>query len=220
MKACIVDDHEIVRQGLRLLLESLTDPVVEVVAEVGTAADALIAQRHHRPELFLVDYRLPDTTGDRLCRRLVAARPETAVVVVTSSAGEDVVQLCLQAGAAGYVTKGAGLCELKRAIAAVAEGGERVVFRDQPVPVIAAADGVVGRNLTQHQLRVLELVADGMTYGQIARRLHVSESTVRFHISSIKDRLGVRSKAELIVTALREALVAPEAGAEAASWVG
>jgi DNA-binding NarL/FixJ family response regulator len=221
MKACIVDDHEIVREGLRLLLESLGDPVVEVVAEVGTAADAVAAQRRHRPDLFLVDYRLPDTTGDRLCRRLVEARPETAVVVVTSSSAEDVVQLCLQAGAAGYVTKGAGLGEVREVIREVAAGGERVVGRDTATPAPTGAGQA--RALTRHQLRVLELVAEGMTYGQIARRLHVSESTVRFHIGGIKDKLGVRSKAELIVTALREALVVPEGAgpaARGASWVG
>ncbi|MFR9803780.1 response regulator transcription factor [Pseudonocardia sp. RS010] len=223
MKACIVDDHEIVREGLRVLLESLEDPAVQVVAQVGTAAEAVAAQRQHHPDLFLVDYRLPDTTGDRLCSRLVAARPGTAVVVVSSSSAEDVVRLCLQAGAAGYVSKGAGLQELRHAIAAVTAGGERVVRRDASVPAIAARTASAGRNLTQHQLRVLELVAEGMTYGQIAHRLHVSESTVRFHVGGIKDKLGVRSKAELIVIALREALVTPAGTAPAtrtAPWAG
>jgi DNA-binding NarL/FixJ family response regulator len=215
VKACIVDDHEVVREGLRALVGALGDTPVEVVDEVGSAADALSVQRKHRPELFLIDYRLPDMTGDRLCQALVDARPGTTVVVVSTSSAEDVIQRCLRAGAAGYVTKGAGLKELRSVLGAVIDGRTGVVCRD---PLAAGAErsasGAASKALTQHQVRVLELVAEGMTYGQIARRLHISESTVRFHVNGIKDRVGVRTTPELIVTALREGFIDPEVTTE------
>lgn len=211
MKACIVDDHEVVREGLRAMLGALVDPSVDVVAEVASGAEALVAQTVHRPDLFLVDFRLPDMTGDRLCRTLTETRPGTSVVVVSTSTAEDVISRCLRAGAAGYVTKGAGLKELRSVLASVLGGQVGVVCRDLPRGGSdPSLSGRGSRVLTQHQIRVLELVAEGMTYGQIARRLHISESTVRFHVNGIKDRVGVRTTPELIVTALRDGFIDPE----------
>ncbi|WP_216892845.1 response regulator transcription factor [Nocardia alni] len=211
VKVCIVDDHEVVREGLRAILCAFENPHVEIVGEVGTGADSLKVQSLERPELFLVDYRLPDMSGDRLCKALLQARPDTAVVVVSSSNAEDVIHRCLRAGAAGYATKGAGLKELRGLLTAVLAGQVGVVRRDL-MPGTSEHSRPIqgGRALTQHQIRVLELVAEGLTYGQIARRLHISESTVRFHVNGIKERVGVRTTPELIVTALREGLIDPE----------
>ncbi len=211
IEACIVDDHEVVREGLRGVLGALADSPVDVVAEVGSGAEALAVQAKQRPKLFLADFRLPDMTGDRLCHALVEARPGTMVVVVSTSSAEDVINRCLHAGAAGYVAKGAGLKELRAALSAVLEGQTGVVRRDSfegTSERLSLGEGK--RLLTQHQVRVLELVAEGMTYGQIARRLHISESTVRFHVNGIKDRVGVRTTPELIVAALREGFIDPD----------
>ncbi len=193
------------------MLGALTDPSVDVIAEVASGAEALTVQTHQRPDLFLVDYRLPDTTGDRLCQALTEARPGTSVVVVSTSSAEDVINRCLRAGAAAYVTKGSGLQELRAVLGSVLDGQVGVVCRDS---LQGSAErpfaGPGGKGLTQHQVRVLELVAEGLTYGQIARRLHISESTVRFHVNGIKERVGVRTTPELIVTALREGFIDPE----------
>jgi DNA-binding NarL/FixJ family response regulator len=211
MKACIVDDHEIVRAGLRTLVSSPAGPQIQVVSEASSGDEALCAQRTLRPDLFLVDYRLPDMTGDKLCRSLVEARPGTSVIMLSSSSADDVIQECLRAGAAAYVTKGAGTHSLCQAVSAVAAGESGIVFRDD------AASGArhpgpcsgFGKGITRQQLRVLELVAEGLTYRQIGRRLHVSESTVRFHINGVKEKLGVQTRSELLVIALRDGLIAP-----------
>lgn len=208
---CIVDDHEVVREGLRSLVASMDTPAVESVWSVGSGADALAIQRKTRPDLFVVDYRLPDMTGDGLCAALLAECPTTTVIVLTSYPGEDIVQRCLQSGASAYVSKDAGLAELRCAFAAVASGKRRVVCRPSafgPLSAESAHDGD-RRGLTQQQLRVLELLAEGLTYGQIGRQLYIAESTVRFHINGIKEKFNVQTKAEMIVIGVRQALISP-----------
>ena len=211
-QVCIVDDHEVVRDGLRSVITSMDSPTVERVWSTGSAADALALQAENRPDIFLVDYRLPDMTGDRLCAELVAACPETAVIVLTSYSGADIIQRCLDSGARAYVSKGASLAELRRAFAAVAAGERRVVCCDPPVyehPSAAETPEADDHGLTQQQLRVLELLAKGLTYRQIARQLCIAESTVRFHFNGLKQRLGVQTKAEMIVVSVQQGLLAP-----------
>lgn len=215
MRVCVVDDHEIVREGLRTVLPN--DPDVEIVAEAASAGEALQALRRHLPDVLVTDYRLPDMTGAELCARVRDDFPSTAVVVLTTYLSEDVVQRCTDAGAAGFVTKAAGLGELRRVLRLAASGDRSSEMATGGTSALvkrlhdASSKGVPGarRALTPQQERVLELAARGMTYGEISRELHVSESTVRFHIQGLKDRLGVRTKAELIATAVRSALIAP-----------
>jgi DNA-binding NarL/FixJ family response regulator len=210
MKICVVDDHEIVREGLRTVLPS--DPMIEVVAEAASGAEALTAVRRTLPDVVLTDYRLPDMTGDELCRRILALAPSTAVVILTTYLSEDVVQRSIDAGAAGFVTKAAGLEELRGVLGDLARGERRSLEATSAVVQRlhqSAARDADSRTLTPQQERVLELAAAGLTYGEISRKLHVSESTVRFHIQSLKERLGVRTKTELIATAIRSALIAP-----------
>lgn len=212
MRICVVDDHEIVREGLRTVLPA--DPEIEVVAEAETAALALTAVRRTQPDVVLTDYRLPDMTGDELCRRILEIAPSTAVVILTTYLSEDVVQRSIDAGAAAFVTKAAGLDELRRVLARIASGGPGARMMEATSAVVqqlyqASSPTAEKRSLTPQQERVLELTASGLTYGEISKQLHVSESTVRFHIQSLKERLGVRTKAELIAVAVRSALIAP-----------
>ena len=213
MRVCVVDDHEIVREGLRMVLPN--DPDVEIVAEAASAREALQALRRHLPDVLVTDYRLP---GAELCARVRTDVPSTAVVVLTTYLSEDVVQRCTDAGAAGFVTKAAGLGELRRVLrlaaagdrtTEMATGGTSALVKRLHEASSAKAAAGGRKQLTPQQERVLELAARGMTYGAISHELHISESTVRFHIQGLKDRLGVRTKAELIATAVRSALIAP-----------
>ncbi len=211
MRIGIVDDHEIVREGLKTVLAS--EPGIEVVGVAASGREAITLAKRALPDLMLVDFRLPDTTGDVLCRTLRKAFPSTAVMILTTYLNEDVVQRSIDAGAAAYVTKAAGSEELLATVRELRES------RTGPLAAGAGASAVVKRMydasvrsgterpITPQQERVLELVMEGLTYGTISRRLHISESTVRFHVQSLKDRLGVRTKAELIATAIRLALV-------------
>jgi DNA-binding NarL/FixJ family response regulator len=215
VRLCIVDDHEIVREGLRRVLVDDPELDIDVVGEAGSGAAALDGLRAWAPDVILVDYRLPDTTGDVLCERIRLQSPSTAVVVLTTYLSEDVVQRCLDAGAVGFVTKASGLDELRAVLRAVAVGeapprpsSSAVVRRAAQ----AEGDSGIARSITPQQERVLELVATGCTYSEIGKRLHVSESTVRFHIQRLKEKLGARTTNELIASAIRNALIDPDVG--------
>jgi DNA-binding NarL/FixJ family response regulator len=215
VRVCVVDDHEIVREGLRRALPN--DPQIEVVGEAASGAEALREARRTLPDVMLVDFRLPDMTGDELCRRIRSGFPSTKVVMLTTYLSEDVVRRSLDAGAAGFVTKAAGLDELRDALGKL--GDDTAVFDGGASAIVqrlhnANAEQTPRRPLTPQQERVLELAAHGLTYGEISGRLHISESTVRFHIQSLKERLGVRTKTELIATAIRAALISPDSDAD------
>ena len=212
MRVCIVDDHAIVREGLRLVLAADPELGTEIVAEASSGAEAMQMLSRQPVDVAVVDYRLPDTTGDILCANIRAAHPGVAVVMLTTYLSEDVVQRCLSAGAAGFVTKSAGLDELRTVLRAAARGEDAT--GTSSAAVVARLHGFTSdqheiRSLTPRQERVLELVVAGQTYDEIGAMLHVSEATVRFHIQGLKERLGVRTKAELIATAIRAALIPP-----------
>jgi DNA-binding NarL/FixJ family response regulator len=214
MRICVVDDHEIVREGLRRALPN--DPEVEVVGEAASGAEALREARRTLPDVMLVDFRLPDMTGDELCRRIRAGFPSTKVVMLTTYLSEDVVRRSLEAGASGFVTKASGLDELRDVLAKL--GDDAPVFTGGASAIVqrlheANAERAPRRPLTPQQERVLELAAHGLTYSEISSRLHISESTVRFHVQSLKERLGVRTKTELIAVAIRAALISPDTDA-------
>jgi DNA-binding NarL/FixJ family response regulator len=209
----IVDDHEIVREGLRFTLS--TDSQLEIVGEAATAREALDCARRTLPDIALVDLRLPDMTGEELCAQLRERFPSTAVIVLTTYLSEETVRGSLQAGAAAYVTKAAGLPELRAAIDRV-RGGERV--RDATVgpQIVKQLHDVVASRMadalpTPQQEKVLELAAEGLTNHEIGSRLYISESTVRFHIQKLKGKFAARTKTELIAKAIRVGVIAPAA---------
>lgn len=209
LRLLIVDDHEVVRAGLAGTLE--TDPRFEVVAAVGDGKAALAAVDRFRPDAALVDLRLPDTTGDRLCGALRERHPGLGVVILSSYVSEDTVRAAMDAGASAYVTKSAGLAEVRRALLAIAAAragvaGERQIV-DQLHRLVTRRSEQTG--LTPQQQRVLELSAEGLTYREIGSRLYLSESTVRFHVQKLKVRFGARTKTDLIARAIRADLLSP-----------
>jgi DNA-binding NarL/FixJ family response regulator len=205
----IVDDHEIVREGLVATLAGR----YEVVGAVATAAEAIEMTNKARPEIVLVDLRLPDMPGDELCAVLRRDFPTTAVVVLTTYVNDETVRRALHAGASAYVTKAAGLPELLQAI-------ESLARRDaSPEPGVApqivqqlhalVARRMEGAPLSPQQESVLELAAQGLTNREIGERLFISESTVRFHLQKLKLKFGARSKTDLLVRAIRTGAILP-----------
>jgi DNA-binding NarL/FixJ family response regulator len=219
MRVLIVDDHEIVREGVRSALSS--DSRFEVVGEAADAQEALRCARRTLPDVALIDLRLPDMRGEELTREFTRDFPNTAVIILTTYLSEETVRDALAAGAAGYVTKAAGLPELKAALERVMNG--------ELVPSTAAGPQIVkqlhslvnarmsGVSPTPQQERVLELAAQGFTNSEIGERLFISESTVRFHVQKLKAKFAARTKTELIAKAIRTGFIAPANEAELAS---
>lgn len=220
----IVDDHEVVREGLRLSLAG--DERFETVGVASTGNEAVVKGGKLRPDVALVDYRLPDIAGDEVCRRLLHASPRTRVVLLTSYVSADRVRAAVGAGAFGYVTKQAGLATLRNVLeeAAAAVGPHE----DGPTPAMRYLLEVLETdsqrettlNLTTHQRRVLELAVVGRTDREIGEALCVSESTVRYHLQRIKGRVGARSKVELVQRAYAAGLVGPDSDSAPGSDLG
>jgi DNA-binding NarL/FixJ family response regulator len=204
----IVDDHEIVREGLKTILQG--DPEFEIVAESGSAEGLLHLAQKTQPDVVLLDARLPGTSGAEACRRLAAAYPDVAVLMVSSYSDDRLVEECIRAGAKGYVIKDIEGLSLKESIRAVHKGGGAVS------PAIAAK--VLNRLRTQEelqstepssplsdkQLEILRLIAAGFSNREIASRVHLSENTIKSHIQDIFRRLNVRNRVEAAIKASKE----------------
>lgn len=207
----IVDDHEVVREGLASALAA--DERFEIVGTAATGKEALQRARQTLPDIALVDLRLPDMRGEDLTRELRTRFPSTAVIILTTYLGEGTVRAALDAGAAAYVTKAAGLPELRSAIERVVEEGDAVNGAAAP-QIVKQLHAVVASRMddaipTPRQEAVLELAAQGMTNGEIGERLYISESTVRFHVQKLKEKFSARTKTELIAKAIRTGFIAP-----------
>jgi DNA-binding NarL/FixJ family response regulator len=207
IKVVVVDDHEVVRAGLSAALG--VDPNIDVVGAAGDGASAVDIVRTARPDIVIVDYRLPDRTGSQLCNDLQREAVPPSVILFTTYLSEDVVRSAIDAGAVGCVSKSAGLAELKREIERVASGAPAAAALSTsrlPTPrVQTTQSGAEGT--TPQQLAVLKLAARGLTDRQIGRKLFVSESTIRFHIQNLKRRFGAQNKVELIARAVRGGFV-------------
>jgi len=211
LRMLLVDDHEVVQEGLANALTR--DPRLTVVGTAATGQEALERIGEISPDVAIIDLRLPDTTGDRLCAELRTRLPDLAVVILSSYLSEETVRNACAAGATAYVTKSAGISALRAVLDDIAGGGRAA--RPAGVPQIVhqlhrlASERADGHLLTPQQQTVLELAAEGLTYKQIGTRLHIAESTVRFHIQNLKERLHVHSKAALIATAIRAGIIRP-----------
>lgn len=207
----IVDDHEVVREGLASALAA--DERFEIVGTAASGKEALERARQTLPDIALVDLRLPDMRGEDLTREIRKRFPSTAVIVLSTYLGEGTVRDSLDAGASAYVTKAAGLPELRAAI-------DRVIADDGATDGAAAPQivkqlhSLVASRMedsipTPRQEAVLELAAQGLTNGEIGDRLFISESTVRFHVQKLKEKFSAKTKTELIAKAIRTGFIAP-----------
>jgi len=207
IRVMIVDDHPVVRFGLRALLESL--PGYEIIAETAGGQEALREAKLGRPDVVLMDVRMGGIDGIEATRQIKAAVPETAVVMLTMHEDDDTVFAAMRAGAAGYVVKGASQEEIDRAIRAVAAGeaifGPGVAQRVLGV-LTAPRIGKPFPELTSREREVLDLVAAGKNNSAIAAELSLAPKTVTNHISTIFAKLQVADRSEAIVKARREGL--------------
>lgn len=214
LRVVIVDDEALVRQGLRMVLEM--DPGLEVVAEGADGAAALDLVRRHRPDLALLDVRMPGMDGIEATRRLCAEPTlgETRVVVLTTFADDALLVAAIRAGASGYLLKSMPPEEIRASVRAVAEGRttlaptlldrllrEYADRRAEPAPQL-------GR-LTERETDVLREIANGRSNQEIAETLYVSEGTVKTHVAAILRKLDLRDRTQAAVAAYELGLVRP-----------
>jgi len=202
IRLLLVDDHELVRTGLRTFLELQPDMVV--VGEAGSGEDALTLASDVAADIVLLDLMLPGMTGVETARRLHDEHPELKVVVLTSFAGQDSVLPAVRAGVAGYLLKDVGPGELAEALRAVHAGGAPL----HPQVAATVMQSVTAEDpLTPREREVLRLIARGLSNRLIARELVLSEKTVKAHVSAILGKLGVADRTQAALHAVRTGLV-------------
>jgi NarL family two-component system response regulator LiaR len=208
IRVLIADDHAIVRKGLCALLA--TEPDIEVIGEAQDGHEVIAEAQELRPDVILMDLVMPRMDGLEATRHITAHQPEVGVLVLTSFASDDKVFPAIQAGARGYLLKDSGPEELVQAIQQVYRGESslhptiaRRLLQELAYPLESAS----GTNpLTERELQVLRLVAQGWSNQEIADRLAISEATVRTHVSNILSKLKLCSRTQAALYALREGL--------------
>jgi DNA-binding NarL/FixJ family response regulator len=202
IRVLIVDDHEMVREGLMAMLQPERD--IDVVGQTGYGEAVSDLVENTRPDVVLLDARLPDISGVEVCRRLSVSHPGVAVVILTTYTDPDLVQECIQAGARGYVVKDVERFSLKESI--------RAVYRGQSVLAPQVAGHVIDRARTRKagspqtalsasQVAILRLISRGHSNREIAAEVHLSENTVKTHVQEIFRKLGVRNRVEAAILA-------------------
>jgi DNA-binding NarL/FixJ family response regulator len=205
IRIIVVDDHPIVREGL---VAALTDEKeFKVVGAVGSAEDALLLVAAQRPDVILLDLELPGQSGLEAIPKLRDARPQSKILILTAYDTDERVIGALRAGAQGYLLKGASLEEIARAIRSVHAGGSYLAPRIASKVVGALSPRAQATALSDREREVLRLVADGQANKRIARTLGITERTVKFHVTSILNKLGAENRAQAVSLATRRGLL-------------
>jgi len=205
IRILLVDDHEMVREGLKAMLQS--EPDLEVVAETGLGREVPDLLERTRPDIVLLDVRLPDMSGVEVCRLAGRSHPEVKVIMLTTFVDPDLVDECIDAGARGYLIKDVRGLSLKENV--------RAVSRGQAVLAPEVAGGILDRvrdrrsaeagppALSQSQLAILGLMTRGFSNREIATEVHLSENTIKSHVQEIFRKLGVHNRVEAVMTATK-----------------
>jgi DNA-binding NarL/FixJ family response regulator len=207
IRILLVDDHPVVREGLRGMLASEDD--LEVVAEAGGAAEAVAAVRAHEPDVVLMDLRMPGGDGVEATSRVLVQRPQTRVVVLTTYDTDADILRAVEAGAAGYLLKDASRAELAQAIRAAARG-ETVLAPSVAAKLVSRMRSPV--ELSRREIEVLRLVARGRTNAEIGRELLISEATVKTHLLRAFAKLDVSDRTAAVTAALERGILPPPGG--------
>ena len=209
IRVLVADDHAIVRKGICALLA--TEPRITVVGEARDGSDAIAAAEKLLPDVILMDIVMPGVDGLEATRRLADCQPQARILVLTSFAGDDKIFPAIKAGALGYLLKDSGPEELVHAIVQVHRGESslhptvaRRLLRELSSPSEQAPEADC---LTEREVQVLQLVAQGQSNRQVADMLTISEATVRTHVSNILSKLNLCSRTQAALYALREGLV-------------
>jgi DNA-binding NarL/FixJ family response regulator len=210
LRILLVDDHEVVRLGLKSLLEHHSE--FEIVAEAAAEAEAVHKALEYRPDIVLMDIRLSGGSGIEACQQIVEQLTDTKVIMLTSYAEDEMLFAAIRAGATGYVLKQVGGNDLIRAIEAAARGEAMLdpsltqrVFSEIRTS-IQKEEAAAFTDLTAQEMQVLALIAEGSTNREIASALFLSEGTVRNYVSSILSKLGVSNRAEAAAYAIQHHL--------------
>ena len=207
IRLLIVDDHDIVREGLTSILGE--EPEFEVVGEAADGYAALKAVDRLKPSVVLLDMRMPGFDGIEVCREITAKHPDVRVIILTAFLDSDTINRCIQAGAKGYVIKDVERTDLKRSIRDVAHG-EAVLDRKVHTAVVERLKREGDRNrpvLTDREVSILKLMAEGFTNRQIAAKLYVSEGTIKDQLQKIMDKLGASNRVSALYVAAKEGLI-------------
>lgn len=210
LRVLLVDDHEVVRVGLRALIER--QPGMEVVGEAATAREAVSQTGRFAPDVVVLDVRLPGSSGLEACRQIKARWPETRIIILTSFPDDEVLFDAISAGADGYVLKQVGSDDLIRALERVGRGEslldpsvtDRVFARIREARRQERANAFA--SLSRKEMQILALIAEGQTNREIGQVLHLSEKTVRNYVSEILSKLGLTSRAQAAAYAARHRL--------------
>jgi NarL family two-component system response regulator LiaR len=207
----IVDDHGMVRQGLRTYLNLMED--IEVVGEAQNGTEALAQVRRHKPDVVLMDLVMPEMDGIEATRRIGEIHPETKVIVLSSFTEDDKVFPAIKSGAAGYLLKDISPTDLANAIRAVIRGKTQLhpdiakKLMNQFVDPKARIEGI-SEDLTPREVEVLGLLAQGMSNAELADALFISEKTIKTHISNILGKLNLADRTQAAIYAYKHGLVA------------
>jgi DNA-binding NarL/FixJ family response regulator len=209
IRVVLADDHEVVRRGVRSLLEA---PDIEVVAEAGDGHQALAAVAAHRPDVLMTDIAMPGMTGLELAERVARDFPPTRVLILSMHKDKAYATRALAAGAAGYLLKDSGAAECEAAVRAVVRGESYLSPAVSGHVVaeytrLAQAEAAAADPLTSRQREVLRLIAEGLPTKSIARRLGISAKTVEAHRGQLMERLGIHDVASLVRYAIRIGLI-------------
>ncbi len=209
-RVVVVDDQAMVREGLVTMLELM--PGIEVAGTAGDGEEALALVGRVAPDVALMDLRMPRMDGVEATRRIRTEHPATRVIVLTTHADDRSIVAAVEAGARGYLTKNSGGNEIRRAIETVMEGNALL----EPAVQARLLDAVAGGqararpslpdDLTPREAEVLALIAGGHSNAEIARRLFVSEGTVKTHINNLFSKIGARDRAQAVAYAFRNGL--------------
>jgi len=205
IKVMIVDDHAVVRSGLSAFLLAFDD--LEHVGDATGGADAVSKCIALRPDVVLMDLVMPDVDGAEATRRIKEACPEVQVMALTSYKEDDLVQGALKAGALSYLLKNVSADELAGAIRAAYAGRPTLAPEAAEVLIKAATESPEEDGLTRRELEILELMVTGLSNPDIAEKLFVSRSTIKFHVSNILMKLGAATRTEAVAIALQRKLV-------------
>ncbi|MBX3065747.1 MAG: response regulator transcription factor [Anaerolineae bacterium] len=207
IRILLADDHEVVRLGIRALLQQHS--TMQVVGEASNGEEAVQKALSIRPDVVVMDIRMPGMSGVDACREIVTQLPETRVVMLTTYAEDELLFSAIRAGATGYVLKRIGSNELIHTIESVARGESALdptltaaVFREV-MQTEKTREASVFSELSMQELRVLSLISDGLTNREIAGRLFLGEGTVRNYVSSILSKLGLSNRAEAAAFAVQ-----------------
>ncbi|MEV7398378.1 response regulator transcription factor [Aeromicrobium sp. NPDC092404] len=206
IRVFLLDDHEMVRMGLRKLLESGGD--IEVVGEAGTAAAAIARVPALKPDVAILDARLPDGSGIEACRQIRSSAPSVQAIILTSYDDDEALFAAIMAGASGYILKQVKSQDLLSGVRHVASGGSLLDPSVTAKVMERLREGAPGqpdelKDLTAQERRILELVAEGLTNRQIGERLFLAEKTVKNYMSNVLSKLGLASRTQAAVFATR-----------------